>query len=194
VADDFNNNRVLIWNRMPASHFQTADVVLGQPNMTSNNPNNGGISGSSMSTPILGQGDGTHYIVCDYSNHRVLIWNSLPTQNGQSADIVLGQPDMTSNTSNNGGISARSLKNPTSSYVDQDGRLFVTDRGNSRVLVWNSFPTSNFQAADVVLGQPDFVTSGANTGGISAATLGLNPNSVYGNGAVWGVRHKYPAY
>ena len=39
------------------------------------------------------------------------------------------------------------------------GRLYVADKSNNRVLVWNSFPTVDFQPADHVLGQPDFVSN-----------------------------------
>ena len=41
--------------------------------------------------------------------------------------------------------------------VWSDGtRLVVLDNGNSRVLIWNTFPTASFTPADVVLGQADF--------------------------------------
>ena len=40
--------------------------------------------------------EGPQLLVCDYGNSRVLIWNSLPTMNGQPADIELGQLNFTS--------------------------------------------------------------------------------------------------
>ena len=53
------------------------------------------------------------------------------------------------------------MLNPVS--VTSDGvRLFVTDLGNNRVLIWNSIPTSNGAAADVEIGQPDMTSSIAN--------------------------------
>ena len=39
-----------------------------------------------------------------------------------------------------------------------NNKLYVADTQNYRVLIWNSFPTTNNQAPDVVLGQPDFTT------------------------------------
>jgi hypothetical protein len=36
-------------------------------------------------------------------------------------------------------------------------QLFIADNGNNRLLVWNSFPTSSFAPANVVLGQGDFI-------------------------------------
>jgi uncharacterized protein (TIGR03437 family) len=53
------------------------------------------------------------------------------------------------------------MLNPVS--VTSDGvHLFVTDLGYNRVLIWNSIPTSNGRPADVVIGQPDMVSSTAN--------------------------------
>ncbi|MEI9976694.1 MAG: hypothetical protein WDO73_34325 [Ignavibacteriota bacterium] len=47
--------------------------------------------------------------------------------------------------------------------VTSDGtRLFVTDLGFNRVLIFDSIPTSNGAAATVALGQPDLVSSVAN--------------------------------
>ena len=40
--------------------------------------------------------DDERFIVCDSGNHRVLIWNGVPTTDEAPADIVLGQPDFDS--------------------------------------------------------------------------------------------------
>ena len=40
----------------------------------------------------------------------------------------------------------------------QNGKLYIADTQNHRVLIFNSIPTANGAAADVVLGQPDFST------------------------------------
>jgi hypothetical protein len=45
--------------------------------------------------------------------------------------------------------------------------LVVGDNINNRALIWNSFPTSNFQDADVVLGQTDFISAASITGNSS---------------------------
>jgi hypothetical protein len=90
--------------------------------------------------------DETHLILADRNNNRVLIWNSLPTSN-TSPDIVLGQKDF---TSNNPGDGMDNLNWPISVATDGE-RIFVADTYNDRILIWNSFPTSNGQPADVVL-------------------------------------------
>jgi len=49
--------------------------------------------------------------------------------------------------------------------VTSDGtRLFVTDLGHNRVLVWNSIPNANGAAADFALGQPDLTSATPNYG------------------------------
>ena len=39
------------------------------------------------------QGDGTRLFIADGGNDRVLVYNSIPTQNAAKADVVLGEPD-----------------------------------------------------------------------------------------------------
>ena len=104
--------------------------------------------------------------VADTQNNRVLIFNQIPTSNGAAADVVLGQPnittfvepDLTQQTNN---ATASLLLNPVS--VTSDGvHLFVTDLGYNRVLIWNSIPSTNAAPADVVVGQPDMISSIAN--------------------------------
>jgi DNA-binding beta-propeller fold protein YncE len=86
-----------------------------------------------------------------------------------------------SNTENNGGISASSLLYP--GFVYSDGtKLFVADSGNSRVLVWNTLPTSSGQAADAVIGQPDFSSSAP---GRSATQLSYPAGLVVAGGKLY---------
>ena len=160
---DTDNNRVLIWNSIPATNDVPADVVVGQKDFTSGGINYGGNGNSPSAQGLRGpQGvwiQGSRLFVADTQNHRVLIWNSIPTQNGQSANQVLGQtdfnafvePDLTQLRVT---ATASSLLNPTS--VTSDGqRLYVSDLGHNRVLIWNSIPTQNAQPADIAVGQPD---------------------------------------
>lgn len=55
------------------------------------------------------------------------------------------------------------------------GRIFVSDRGNNRVLSWPSATGfGNGQAADIVLGQPDFMSKLPNGDGSSPSAATLN--------------------
>ena len=126
--------------------------VLGQPDtMSQENVALG------FNLPYASSSDGTRYYVADYSNNRVLIWNTIPTASQTPPNVVLGQANLFTNAA---GLSASNFDNPES--VQSDGtRLFVTDSYYSRVLIWNTIPTSNFSPANVVVGQGN-MTSGVN--------------------------------
>jgi hypothetical protein len=81
----------------------------------------------------------------------------------QNAAVVVGQADFTGTQANQGGgPDANTLNGPRAPLVD-NGRLFVGDRYNNRVLAFNALPTVNNASADFVLGQPDFFTTTAAT-------------------------------
>ena len=174
VADE-NNNRVLIWNSIPTNNGTTADIVLGQASFTNkaaNDDNQDGVndgvcSARTISCPEGLWSDGQMLIVADLDNSRILIWNTFPTNNFQPADVVVGQSSM----SEKGSAATASRLNYPSAIAVHAGQLFVADRGNHRVLIWNSIPTENGAPADVVLGQPDYTSGTANNGGISARSL-----------------------
>lgn len=147
--------RVLLFNSLPSSNGVPADVVVGKPNFTTTAT---GCTQSTVST-IMGNifsPDGKKLIVSDYGNNRILIWNTIPTVNGQNADVVIGQTSFTSNAS---GTAADKLNGPQELAFTPDGRFLVADRWNNRILIFNTLPTSNGASADVVIGQSTFTTS-----------------------------------
>ena len=161
---DTSNNRILIWKSIPATNGQPADIVLGQANFTT-------VAGITITASSLRGPQGVwiqngKLFVADTENNRVLIWNSIPTQNNQPADVVLGQPDFTTSPPINQvnltlPATATTMLSPTS--VTSDGtRLYVSDLGFNRVLIWNSIPTSIQKPADVEIGQKDFTQSVSN--------------------------------
>lgn len=152
---DSANNRVLVYSSIPATNGASASVVLGQ---TDFNTRGAGTTRTSLNAPTsVFLTNGGKLVVTDQGNSRVLIWNTLPTANGQPADVVVGQADFTSDVAD---TSATALDGPTDAAITITGKLIVADRGNNRVLVWNTVPTANGVAADIVLGQPDFSSHG----------------------------------
>jgi len=164
VVADTENNRVLIWKTIPTTNDVNADIVLGQPNFTTANPPAGQPNASSLRGPQGVWIQGTRLFVADTQNHRIVVWNNIPTTNNQPADYVLGEPNLTTAppiTVSDIPAQANNMYSPVS--VTSDGqRLFVTDLGHNRVLIWNSIPTTNQVPADVEVGQPDFVSEPAN--------------------------------
>jgi len=182
IADE-SSNRVLIWNTVPTSTQVPADVVVGQAGF--------GASASSCSQNGLNNPYSVFVvddklIVTDLNNNRVLIWNSIPTTNGEPADIVLGQNSFTNcigndddqNGAPDGNPTSRTLAQPTDIWSDGTRLIIADSEGNNRLLIWNSFPTSNFTPADVVIGQPD-MTSG--DPGLSSRDLDF-PAFIFSNG------------
>ncbi len=100
-------------------------------------------------------------------------------RSNQPADVVLGQADFA------GGLANRGADAPSADTLNwcygvtiADGRLFIADTGNRRVLMWNGIPERNGAPADLVLGQADFTCRDENAGqGIGA--LGMRwPHAV----------------
>ena len=120
--------------------------------------------------------------VADRGNHRVLRFSSVNAYvNGSDAELVIGQPDFTTNTS---GLSAVKMNNPICAIVDGNGTLWVSEYGNNRVTRWdNADNLVNGDTADGVLGQPDFVTSSAAT----AQNKFSGPAGIFveANGTLW---------
>ena len=152
IADTLNN-RVLIYNSIPTENGVAADVVLGQPNFDGSMalPTAANTLHSPMSATTTT--DGQRLIVTDLGNNRVLIYSSNPTENGAEANVVVGQPDFTSNAPGN---TETSLNFPRYAYSDGE-RLLIADSGNNRILIYNQIPTQNGAAPDLVLGQADFM-------------------------------------
>ncbi|MBX7245500.1 MAG: NHL repeat-containing protein [Candidatus Sumerlaeaceae bacterium] len=89
--------------------------------------------------------------------------------NGQAAEYVIGQPNFTSTAST---CTATGVSKCTGVAVDvPNGKLYVADSLNNRVLRFSYPITGNAPAAELVFGQPDFTTSTANNGGIGASSL-----------------------
>lgn len=116
------------------------DAVLGQPDFVKRDSN---LSQTGLRQPSYVHSDGQRIVVADTENNRVLIWNSIPTENGKPADIVLGQDDF-----NKGGTAleptAKRMRAPQGVWI-QGNRLFVADSLFHRILIWNSFPTSKIR-------------------------------------------------
>lgn len=156
IVADTGNHRVMIWHGLdgatPASHSE-ADVILGQPDASSEGAQAGGRgpqNGMRLPTGLLVH-DG-RLVVADAWNHRLLIWNEVPMVSDAPPDVVIGQASDTEVDENRGGICG-----PLSFYwpfgiAMVDGVFWVADTGNRRVLGWHGLPGPTDEPA-IVLGQ-----------------------------------------
>jgi len=168
---DTGHHRLLLWHKLPRDDYAPADVLIGQPDFGREGRNAKGDPGPATMNVPTGVGFGTDpatgetiLAVADAWNHRVLIWDSIPTRDNQPADVVLGQSVFSGMQINRGGAVGPDTLNWCYGVTIIDGRLVVGDTGNRRVLIWDEIPTKNGQPADMVVGQQDLNSRDENAG------------------------------
>lgn len=139
---------------------QSADLVLGQENFTSNTPE---LGPSRMNRPwgLASDPQTGVLFVSDSDNHRILRFSNLAAAvNGAEPEAVFGQVDLNSNNSNQGGTaSANTLHTPRGIALDASGNLWVVDVENQRVIAYpNAVTSGSNPAAFLALGQPNFTS------------------------------------
>ena len=170
---DYDTCRVLRYSP-PFSTGMAADLVIGQPDMTSSGC---GTTATTNDGPygLAFDRDGNLWMV-DGNHNRVLKF-APPFSTGMAATVVIGQPDFTSSTANNGGISAATLSNPYDVVFDTSNNMYVVEADNHRVLVYHP-PFATGMSASAVLGQPNFTSNSINQGGAAGANTLHSPNGV----------------
>ncbi|WP_246048665.1 NHL repeat-containing protein [Leptospira sarikeiensis] len=118
--------------------------------------------------------------VSDYFNSRVMHY-SPPFSSGMNADLVLGVATF---SAGGGPASISTLGAPMAVGVDPSGNVWVADSGNNRVLQFKP-PFTNGMNADLVLGQPDFVTSTSPSTPNKQNLMSPRGFAFAANGAVW---------
>lgn len=178
---EYNNNRILRFdNAASKSNGADADGVLGQATYTTLNL---ATTQNGLRNPMGINVDASGNLwVADYGNNRILHFNNAASKaNGSNADRLLGQTSFTTSataTSQNG------LNGPIGVSVDSQGRLWVADSNNHRILGFdNAASKANGANADRVLGQANF-TSGAASSGQNGIYTPYNV-TVDPSGAVW---------
>jgi len=150
VAD--GNRRVLEYVP-PFINGMSASLVIGQSDFTSDTQATTA-SGLNYPTELAFDAAGNLWLV-DQGNNRVLEYKA-PLSTGESASVVIGQPDFTSFAP---ATTATGMSSPYGITFDGSGNLWVSDNRNLRVLEF-TLPFSSGQAASLVLGQPNFTSSG----------------------------------
>ena len=180
---DTGHHRLLGWKTRPVADNAAADFVVGQPDFFCEGRNGkSSVTAFSLNVPTGVTACGQGLAVADAWNHRVLLWHETPRRHNQPADVVLGQAAFNDGAGNRGADAptAETMFWPYGIYWD-GARLWVSDTGNRRVLMWEGLPARNGQAADLVLGQMDFTVRDENGGGEPSASSMRWPHSI----ALW---------
>lgn len=183
VVADTGNHRVLVFDGLPARDGERADVVLGQPDSDSEGPQAGGRGpqeGLNLPTGVLVTDDG-RLVLADAWNHRILIWDHVPDR-PCAPDVVLGQRTPSDVEPNGGGPPDGTVFCQPFGVALVDGRFYVADTYNRRVLVWRRGIPDPGQPADVVLGQPDARSRDENRGVGARADSFRWPHAVTSSG------------
>ncbi len=178
---DLSNQRVMRWdnvvnraNNSMLINGANADGVLGQTDFIFNTLVDPPTQ-SSMQRPmgLVVDSSGTLW-VADYRNNRVLRFdNAAAKADGANADGVLGQTTFITNSASS---AQNGLNFPVDVTIDNDGRLYVLDANNNRVIIFDAAAGKTDGAnADNVIGQPDFAT----TAPLTTASI-INPGIVRG--------------
>ncbi|EOQ96609.1 NHL repeat protein [Leptospira wolbachii serovar Codice str. CDC] len=136
VADTLNH-RVVYFPR----GSNTATRVYGQINFTTNTSST---SSNGLNNPVaVALDQSENLFVADLNGHRVLIYPRTNLTSGMTATGVVGQfgnlscgADNNSGSCSPGSPTAQNLYRPTAIHFDKQGRLYIADYGNNRVLVY----------------------------------------------------------
>jgi uncharacterized protein (TIGR03437 family) len=172
IADTFNNRVLGYADARRVRPGDRADLVIGQNdlnrtlvNAPSNNSESLTESGLNRPTGLVVDREGNLY-VADTGNGRVLRFPSPFAQRIEPgerhrANLVIGQANFNQRIPD---PSARNLGLPYGLALTVDEHLLVSDIGHHRVLFFRRGSNGQFtngQAAERVIGQPDFFTVGA---------------------------------
>ncbi|EKJ87742.1 NHL repeat-containing protein [Leptospira meyeri] len=136
IADTINN-RVVYYPKGST----TAIRVYGQSNFTT------GVSSTSsngLNQPFgIALDQSENLFVADLNNNRVLVYPQTSLATGMTAIAVVGQFGSfgCGNENNNGScglgsVNAQNLNSPVAVHFDKQGRMYIADSGNNRVLVY----------------------------------------------------------
>ena len=125
-VSDSGNNRVLYWKEIPTENGQPADMVFGQTNFFDNKYNrHSKANASTLNDPYglwLEEEENPEWVP--------------PEENAEEAQEE-GQEEILDQSSTEGDAGVGTSDEPIPEYLF---KLFIADRGNSRVVVWNELP------------------------------------------------------
>ncbi len=163
IADTYNHRILGFADARTVKQGLPADIVIGQRdfkraniNDPTNDSNQTNDTGLLLPAGLVVDSAGNLY-VADSGNGRVLRFPRPFDQTGSRLpDLVLGQTSLFNKIPD---ATSRTMARPFGLAFTVDGNLLVSDAQHNRVLLFNRPAGGDFssgQAADMVIGQPDF--------------------------------------
>lgn len=178
---DTYTNRVLGFSGVPTANGASATLSVGQAAFTSKAA---GTTAGSAYLPQAVHASGAILAIADTGNNRLLLLPRSAAAGAAGGAVIVGWPSAATPSH---GCAADRLESPARAFIG-GGKLFVADRGNNRVLVWSTVPTTSGAKADLVIGQSTLTSCARNdslrngtTATRSAATLS-GPTDVWSDG------------
>ena len=152
-------NRILVYDATQdrLREFPEASIAIGQPDFRSTRRGLGPNRTAAIVAADIDE-EGQRLFVVDAPNNRILVFDITPgaLTHDPRAVAVIGQNDL---ESRDAGLGPSRMTRPTSvAYDPEFKRLFVSDSGNNRVLIFDADPANanGFDTAIAVMGQADF--------------------------------------
>jgi len=184
---DTSNHRLVVHNNFPTVTATSADYAIGQPSLAA--PGASGFDFVAvpdyLNLPLQIAYSGSQFFLVDSTNHRVLVYNSIPTA-GQKPDFIIGQIDSTSRTANQGAANPlqTSLSAPRSMSISGT-KLAISDQSNERIMFFNLPITGNAPSATHQVGRASF-TDGTSEAVAQATFSGQLPRDILFDGKfIW---------
>jgi len=172
VADAWNH-RVLIWHSVPTKDQQLPDIVVGQTDFSTCQPNVYGVgkpcTASSLYWPYGVWSDGSRLWIADTGNRRILFYRSIPEKNFAAADAVIGQAAFDERDMDN-----ENAVWPYALKISAAGELLISDTQYFRVLFWSNWEQAFTKKAEQIFGQPDLYANGQNQYQLTPQRFTLN--------------------
>ncbi|MBX3722208.1 MAG: NHL repeat-containing protein [Turneriella sp.] len=185
---DQDNRRVVVHNSIPSTTAASASFVIGHADFTTLSAGtNYTVSPNFMNSPydLLVYQD--HLYISDAGNHRVLVFNTLPTASDARPDFVIGQPNAAGLNPNQGGTAGtQTLRTPTT-IIAQGAKLAVADQENNRILFYDLPISADNTAATHGMGQGLSGTCGCTGAGAGTGqgAFNLPKGLIFDNGYIW---------
>jgi hypothetical protein len=162
LVADTGNHRVLVFATSSPDPGASADVVLGQADLTSALPD---VSVAGLSSPAATDADPLtqRIYVADSSAHRVMTYDASSGLSNGASGTAIGQATGMEGEPNRGGAPGPGTLSSPGGVTAQGGTLVVADSGNHRILIYggSELPTDH-RDATLVLGQRTFGTGWRN--------------------------------